>query len=316
MLDRTEEDIIKNWPNHFDCPLVSVRCTAFNHEKYIAECLEGFLIQETNFPFEVIVHEDASTDKTASIIREYEKRYPKIIKPIYETENQYSKQDGSFTRIINAHLTGKYIAMCEGDDYWTDPNKLQRQVDFLESNSDYSMIFHDAAIKNELETRLINSVYPVMKNQDYSATELFKKWTVPTASMLYRREALTYAIKNSKNILNGDIFLVEKCAHLGKVRCINEQMSVYRIQPKGVTWDDSQKIQRLRKYPAHFKAIKENFPLIEKNIVNAAISRSLICALKYENFPQKISYAIQSLYYSPKEFCLSFLKKLRKIVHS
>lgn len=311
MINRTEDDITKNW-KEFDHPLVSVRCTAFNHEKYIAECLDGILMQRTNFPFELVVHEDASTDKTADIIREYEKRFPRVVVPIYETENQYSKQDGSFTRIINAHLTGKYIAMCEGDDYWTDPDKLQRQVDFLEIHPEYSMIFHDAHIKNELENNSITQVYPTLENRDYSASELFEKWTVPTASILYRREILKFNVKNSKDILNGDILLVEKCAHAGKVRCINEKMSVYRLQPKGVTWDKSLTVQRLRKYPAHFKALRESFPLIQKKIVNVKISRSLTRAIKYEKFPTKISYAIQSLWYSPKDFFVAVVKKIKK----
>jgi len=122
-------------------PLVTIRCITYNHEPYIRQCLEGFVMQKTNFKFEAIVHDDASTDKTADIIREYAEKYPDIIKPIYETENQYSKSDGSLGRIMNAHTKGKYIALCEGDDYWTDPLKLQKQVDFLENNPEYGMCF-------------------------------------------------------------------------------------------------------------------------------------------------------------------------------
>ncbi len=123
-------------------PLVCIRCITFNHEPYIRDALEGFVMQKTNFPFVAIVHDDASADGTADIIREYAEKYPDIIKPIYETENQYSKRDGSLARIMNkvCEATGaKYIAMCEGDDYWTDPHKLQKQVDFLESHPDYAM---------------------------------------------------------------------------------------------------------------------------------------------------------------------------------
>lgn len=119
-----------------DC-LVSISCFTYNHEPYIRQCLDGFVMQKTNFKFVAIVHDDASTDRTADIIREYEAKYPEIIKPIYETENQYSKKDGSIGRIMNAAIdaTGaKYIAMCEGDDYWTDPYKLQKQVDILEKD--------------------------------------------------------------------------------------------------------------------------------------------------------------------------------------
>lgn len=125
-------------------PLVSIRCTVYNHEPFLRQCLDGFVMQKTTFPFEAIVHDDASTDGSAAIIREYAERYPDIIKPIYETENQYSKHDGSLRRIMDAamHPNSKYIATCEGDDYWTDPNKLQLQVDFLESHPDYYMTCH------------------------------------------------------------------------------------------------------------------------------------------------------------------------------
>lgn len=145
MTNRTQEEIMQNWGvDNSDTPLLSVRCITYNHEPYIAQALDGFLMQKTDFPFEVIVHDDASTDKTAGIIREYEAKFPKIIKPIYETENQYSKHDGSLDRIVNTACKGKYIALCEGDDYWIDENKLQMQVDFLERNPEYGMCYTKA----------------------------------------------------------------------------------------------------------------------------------------------------------------------------
>ena len=104
--------------------MVTIRCCTYNHEPYIRQCLEGFVMQKTNFRFEAIVHDDASTDGTAAIIREYAKKYPDIIKPIFETENQYSKKDGSLRRIMDAHTHGKYVAICEGDDYWIYTLKL------------------------------------------------------------------------------------------------------------------------------------------------------------------------------------------------
>lgn len=123
-------------------PLVVIRCITYNHEPYIKDALEGFLMQKTDFPFVAIVHDDASTDNTAGIVREYAEKYPDIIFPIFETKNQYSKRDGSLGEIMKTaqDATGaKYIAFCEGDDYWTDPLKLQKQVDFLESHPDYGI---------------------------------------------------------------------------------------------------------------------------------------------------------------------------------
>lgn len=132
---------------HNDCMgkdvLVVIRCITYNHEPYIRKALDGFVMQKTNFPFVAIVHDDASKDKTATIIKEYAERYPNVIKPLYEKENQYSKKDGSLTQIMSKACvaTGaKYIAICEGDDYWTDSLKLQKQVDFLESHSEYGLV--------------------------------------------------------------------------------------------------------------------------------------------------------------------------------
>ena len=128
-------------------PLVAIHCLVYNHESYLRDCFEGFVMQQTKFPFVAIVHDDASTDNSAAIIREYEEKYPDIIKPIYETENQYSKRDGSLTHIMNVAIdaTGaKYVAMCEGDDYWTDRLKLQKQVDFMESHLEYGLVCSSA----------------------------------------------------------------------------------------------------------------------------------------------------------------------------
>ena len=126
-------------------PLVSILCDTFNHEKYISQALDGFIMQQTSFPFEIIVHDDASTDNTAQIIREYELKYPDLFVPIYQTENQFSKPEVNiWTDITFPKARGKYIALCEGDDYWTDPLKLQKQVDFLEENPEYGMVHTDA----------------------------------------------------------------------------------------------------------------------------------------------------------------------------
>lgn len=124
-----------------EAPLVSIVCTAYNHEDYIKDALEGFVSQKTTFPFEIIVHDDASTDSTAEIIKEYEQKYPYLFFNIYQKENQYSKGVDIWGNLFQNHCRGKYIAICEGDDYWIDPLKLQKQVDFLEKNQEYGMIY-------------------------------------------------------------------------------------------------------------------------------------------------------------------------------
>lgn len=122
----TEEEVMANWQGDIDKPVVSVLCHTFNQELYIEDAFRGFLIQKTDFVFEVIVHDDASTDGTSDIVREYAKRYPQIFKPVIQTENQYS-QGKKPTLLSSAHAKGDYYALCEGDDFWVDENKLANQ---------------------------------------------------------------------------------------------------------------------------------------------------------------------------------------------
>ena len=114
--------------------LVSICCLTYNHEDYIDKCIQGFLMQKTNFSFEIIIYDDVSTDNTAIIIAKYQKEYPGLFTVIKQEINQFSQGVQPFFKILFPAATGKYIAYCEGDDYWTDPLKLQKQVDFMEKN--------------------------------------------------------------------------------------------------------------------------------------------------------------------------------------
>ena len=224
-----------------ETPLVSIRCLVYNHEPFLRQCLDGFVMQQTTFPFEAIVHDDASTDGSAAIIREYAEKYPDIIKPIYETENQYHKHDGSIARILNAamHPQSKYIAVCEGDDYWTDPHKLQIQVDFLESHPDYSFSVHEYKVwnetKKEFEPHQIEFLKGVEGNltltlDDYATRVLFTR----TLTNVYRKSAL----ENSKYYqydVRLDLALFYALMTQGKCYLINRPMGVYRVQPNSVT---------------------------------------------------------------------------------
>ena len=130
-------------------PLVSIGCTTYNQEPYIRQCIEGFLMQKTNFPFEIIINDDCSTDGTTEIIKEYEKQYPNLINAIYHSENQQSRGVRSvYFEYVFPAARGKYMAMCEGDDYWTDPLKLQKQVDFLEKYNEYSLVYSKVKVVN------------------------------------------------------------------------------------------------------------------------------------------------------------------------
>lgn len=232
-------------------PLLAIRCLTYNHEPYIRQCLEGFIIQKTSFPFIAIVHDDASTDKTAEIIEEYALKYPDIIKPILEKENQYSKHDGSLGRILNNAIpeSVKYIAMCEGDDYWIDPNKLQKQVCFLENNPEHTLCFHNAKIiygNKELEQhyRLIHKdTFYNIEDRDYSNVEIYENWIIPTASVVFKKEILNSDIYqkaiNSGKFRYGDIILFLSCCHYGKIRGFKDIMSVYRRLESGMVFQDN-----------------------------------------------------------------------------
>lgn len=216
--------------------IVSIRCTAYNQEKFIRETLEGFIMQKTNFRFEAIVHDDASTDNTADIIREYAEKYPDIIKPIYETENQYSKKDGSLLRIMNEASKGKYITMCEGDDYWTDPNKLQKQVDFLEAHPDYVLCSHRYQEFYQNSCSLGN-ILPRGINNDFTFDLnyyiLRENWVTQPLTCMYRASAFDsdyyMKFKNKKDLVYFYVLLKK-----GKGVLLNDCMGVYRIHEKGV----------------------------------------------------------------------------------
>ena len=140
-------------------PLVSISCITYNHAPYIRQCLDGFVMQKTNFPFEILIHDDASDDGTSDIIREFEKAYPSVIKPLFEEENQWSKGRRGSVVFNFPRAKGKYIALCEGDDYWTDPLKLQKQVDFLEAHPEYAMCFHNVKVIAEEGCRAETDIY-------------------------------------------------------------------------------------------------------------------------------------------------------------
>lgn len=215
-------------------PLVVISCLTYNHEKYLRDALEGFVRQKTDFPFVAVVHDDASTDGTAAVLREYAERYPDIILPIFEDENQYSKNDGSLGAVMRQArvATGaKYVALCEGDDYWTDPLKLQKQVGFLESHPDYSMCFANAMMHWH-DGSQPDTPFSEVTDKDYRPYDFVEYWTVPTASVVYRiavdSDERRLRLQRSGKMIAGDILLFLTCFSYGKVRGMSDFMSVYR----------------------------------------------------------------------------------------
>ena len=174
----------------------------------------------------MLVHDDASIDQTAKIIEKYAKKYPDIIKPIYQDENQYSKGESILRKFIYLRIKGKYIAICEGDDYWIDPLKLQKQVEIMEHNLDISMCCHDALVMWENKVKQPRLFAPEKLPSILGLEDILKDWVVPTASILFRSE-----IKDTLpqwKVVNGDYLLQLWCTTYGKIYYIDEVMSVYR----------------------------------------------------------------------------------------
>ncbi len=225
---------------------VSIHCITYNHGPYIAQALEGFVNQKTNFRFEAIVHDDCSTDDTADVIREYAQKYPSIIKPIFETENQYSNPKGKLGSIMHAHLRGEYVAFCEGDDYWTDPLKLQKQVDFLESNKDYSLVCTKCDKFYQKTNKLLKEV-DWGKNGEITFKDLVLGNQIATLTVVIRSNILTKYrefIGDAPAWSFGDYPIWLFASTLGKTRKLSDSTAVYRVLEKSASHltDDRSKI--------------------------------------------------------------------------
>lgn len=208
--------------------MVSIECCVYNHEPYLRKCLDGFVMQKTNFPFEAIVHDDASTDGSAAIILEYAEKYPNIIKPIIETENQYSKGHGILRKFLDTLLKGKYIAWCEGDDYWVDPLKLQKQVDFMEEHPDYGLIH---TMFDSTPIRRFSTNVPLNLEDNYLIDLLKRQYTIGSLTALYRR-SLYESIPKYYMIYDfgrRDYPLWIELAHESKIKYLPDCTAVYRI---------------------------------------------------------------------------------------
>lgn len=226
---------------------VSVICLTYNHEKHIARALDGFVTQKTDFAFEVLVHDDCSTDGTAAVIREYAQKYPEIIKPILQTENQYSKGVWIDRDIVAPLAKGVYVAFCEGDDYWSDPDKLQKQYDFLIAHPEYSACAHQTVFHN-LSTGEDQLVPDISEERDYSLEEIAMAGggVFGTNSVMMRRELSSDMPDCFRASGFSDFQLFLYAAMEGKVHCLNEAMSVYNVGVAG-SWTQTMMNDKTRR---------------------------------------------------------------------
>jgi len=235
MISVTQEKIMSNWKGKE--PLVSIRCITYNQQQYISQALDGFLMQETNFPFEIIIHDDASTDETTEIIKQYEKKFPDIVKPIFEKENQYSKKDNTLDLLILPYLKGKYTAYCEGDDFWTNKNKLQMQIDFLENNPDYGFCCTDVDIYHEDKKKYERAITKRKKNYLDFENGLNASGYLLNLTWVFLTDLYKNIITKRKTYFNDSALqLFYDCCLKTKCKYINCVTGVYRRNPNGVSF--------------------------------------------------------------------------------
>lgn len=218
--------------------VVSIVCNTYNHGSYIRDALDGFIKQKTNFAYEVLVHDDASTDNTAEIIHEYEVKYPEIIKVIYQKENQYSQGINFVSKYQVPRIQGKYVAYCEGDDYWTDSEKLQKQFEAMESHPDVDMCAHAAMRQRAGDGKYIGLIAPGNSETIFDTGTVIKGGGdfVATNSLFFRSDLLTnppafrvkcpldYALQIQGSMRGGMLYLPYN-------------MSVYRVSVPG-SWTE------------------------------------------------------------------------------
>jgi glycosyltransferase involved in cell wall biosynthesis len=274
--------------------LVSISCITYNHEPYIRDCIDGFLMQKTNFRFEILIHDDASIDGSADVIREYERKFPDLIKPIYQVENQYSQGINPSTFNSN-RAKGKYIAFCEGDDYWTDPLKLQKQVDFLENNPEYGLVCTNVryyyqetnVFKDRRYTESKDVTYEELIDWDRHSLRFFR---MTPLTVCYRKELLN-VIKNTIHVkldpqkyFIGDRNLYFNMALVSRIRYIPDVTGVYRVLRESMTHSKTRKRHLIifeGKVSNTMLYYLENYPVQNKKVMHRLKFRHTITVCKY-----------------------------------
>ena len=232
-------------------PKVSIICITYNHVNFIRDCLDGFIMQKTDFPFEVLIHDDASNDGTTDIVREYAEKYPEVFVPFYEEENQFGKTD--FCRdILFPKIRGEFVAVCEGDDFWTDELKLQKQVNIFEKYQKCTVCFHYTKVywvDNTINNFIIPDKRIIFNKEILNINDLLKENFIATSSVMYRwrfnNDSLSLI---PKNLIPGDWYLHLLHAQIGDIYFIDDIMSVYRKHKNGIWFGAEESEQWFKKY--------------------------------------------------------------------
>ena len=264
--------------------MVSVILVSYNEEKYIKEALDSIVRQKTTFKFEIICHDDASTDKTSQYIREYYEKYPDIIVPVIQSDNKMQKGHQIVTEFCYPLVRGKYISYCDGDDYWDDENKLQKEVDFLEEHEEYSMCLHNFDFLYSNNER--HSSFCGVEDKDFSIAD-FILWeydkipqlgtSVFRSAHAINRPELFVKIgggKNSKRPISDQPLYIYMALN-GKVHYFHDVMSVWRRHEN--TWANDgnvdKEIQFNKDKIQFFSSLKEQYPQVPKESLEYAIGK-------------------------------------------
>lgn len=251
--------------NSPDNPAVSICVTTFNHAAYVREAMESFLSQIASFEYEILVHDDASTDGTAEILKEYASKYPDVVRLFLEDENQWGKDTykGGYNRgLLVPNSRGKYVAFCEGDDCWIDPHKLQKQVDYLEEHPDVVWSCHAAKVVDGRTGEELGIMGMGTSEHDLKQEEIILNWNVPTASWMYRNGLLAgLADEWAFDMPAGDFPSVLYGSLQGTVHYVPEVMSLYRYQTPGSytsrTASEKSKLRNCYRWIDMYSAIDE-----------------------------------------------------------
>lgn len=276
-----------------DSPLVSVLSITYNQAPFIRQCLDGILCQRTSFRFELIIHDDCSTDGTDEIIRTYARRYPEIIRPFFESENQYSKGvNGLFATFCMPHVRGRYVAICEGDDWWTDPEKLQKQIDFLASHPEYDFCCHRYHTFYQNASRLTeDNASFCFGRKPYIELTLplfFNVWLTQPLSLLCRIEAMQKAEAMMPRFRYArDFHLFFFLLKNGRGASINRFMGCYRRHDGGINTRLAEE-ERFRlnyilhkdiyeesRHPAALSPYRESIQLYMRRLSDESLRRQL-----------------------------------------
>jgi glycosyltransferase involved in cell wall biosynthesis len=238
MYPKSEKEIMQSWGEGSSHPVVSICCITYNHKDFIAQAIDSFLMQETGFPFEILIHDDASTDGTSEVIKDYVSKFPKIIKLVLQEKNLYSQGLRLIApKFLFPLVRAKYIALCEGDDYWISENKLNKQFDFMESHKEFSCCFHAVTQLDETKTKRtkVASIRLPKGKREFYFEDTVKSYLIPTASLFFRTELLPEKYFETKKTIYGDIYIQLLLTSQGPAYYFDEIMGVYRHHDGGVS---------------------------------------------------------------------------------